>query len=164
MPLTSMSEKTKIVYCKDGKRKKDYPNIDFDFLGYTFKPRKAKDKQSRTFLNFSPAVSRNSLKSMSDVIKSWYLHRRSNISLEEMAEHINPVIRGWIYYYGKYYKSALLPILGQLYYRQLRWIESKYKLRSRNKAKDWLFNKMREDTELFVFWGWWLSKMGITRA
>ena len=157
-------EKTKIVYCKDGDRKKDYPDIDFDFLGYTFRPRKSKDKNGRVFLNFSPAVSRKSLKSMSDVIKSWNLHRRSNISLEEMAKKINPVMRGWINYYCKYYKTAFTPILGQLYCRQLRWVENKYKLRSRNKAKDWLFNKMREDTDLFVFWGWWLGKMGITRA
>lgn len=158
-------DKTRIVYCKDKDRNGNYPNIKFDFLGYTFRPRKSYDGKGKICINFTPAVSRKALKSMSDVIRSWQLQRRSDISLEEMARKVNPVIRGWINYYGKYYKSALYPMFAQIYFRQLKWVQNKYKLTSWNKTKAQFFNMVRKNKSLFVYWKWWYRTYGgITRA
>ena len=158
------STKTRIVYCKDKDRNGDYPNVKFDFLGYTFRPRISYNK-GKTCINFAPAVSRKALKSMSDVIRSWHLQRRSDMGLKEMARKINPVVRGWINYYGRYYKSALYPMYVQLYFRQLEWIRNKYKFRCHWKTED-RFNRMvRKNNSLFVYWKlWYRTNCGITRA
>ena len=100
-------EKTKIVYCKDSFRKGDYQNEKFDFLGYTFRPRLSKDRYGRFFVSFLPAVSTGAAKSMRRTISSWRIHRMSDKSIKDLANIFNPVIRGWINYYGQFYKSAL---------------------------------------------------------
>jgi hypothetical protein len=90
-------EKSKIVYCKDTNRPKDYPNTAFTFLGYTFRPRYARggDRDGQTFTGFQPAVSQVAMKAMRAQIRSWKLHRRSDLSLEDIAQFCNPVIKGW---------------------------------------------------------------------
>jgi RNA-directed DNA polymerase len=107
-------EKTKIVYCKDGQRKLNYPLVKFDFLGFSFQPRQAKNRWGGLFLNFSPAVSAKAAKSIRHTIRSWKLHRWTQLTIEEIAASFNPVLRGWINYYGSYYRSLLAPILGVL--------------------------------------------------
>ena len=114
-------EKTKIVYCKDGKRRKDHPEEKFDFLGYTFQPRKAKNYRGQYFCNFSPAVSRTAKKEMSRMIKNWKIPRYSGNTLEDLSEKINPTLRGWVNYYGRYYRSGLQPIFRQLDCALMRW-------------------------------------------
>jgi RNA-directed DNA polymerase len=47
----------------------DHPEVQFTFLGCTFRPRKAVDKYDRVYVNFSPAVSRDALKAMRQTIK-----------------------------------------------------------------------------------------------
>jgi hypothetical protein len=105
-------EKTKIVYCKDESRKEDYPINEFTFLGYTFCRRTAKNQYTQEMFNsFLPAVSKKALKAMRQEIRlRWKLHLRSDLSLEELAEKYNPVIRGWIQYYGKFYKTELIEV------------------------------------------------------
>jgi hypothetical protein len=93
-------EKTKIVYCKDDFRKWTYPNEKFDFLGYTFQPRRSKNRRGRFFINFSPAVSNKAAKAIRDTIRSWNLPRRSDKALEDLSRMFNPIIRGWLQYYG----------------------------------------------------------------
>lgn len=91
-------EKTKIVYCKSSRRKECYPNVTFDFLGFTFQPRESVDKHGTRFTGFLPAISHKSMKRINETIHSWHLNRHSNQTLEHLAADINPIVRGWITY------------------------------------------------------------------
>jgi len=129
-------EKTKIVYCKDDKRRDNYPNEKFDFLGFTFRSRSAKNRWGELFINFSPAVSEKAAKSIRGTMRSWRLHLRSDKSLDDLSRMFNPVIRGWINYYGSYYKTALYPIFRQLDLSLTRWATRKFKrLRGHNREQ-----------------------------
>ena len=76
-------EKTKVVYCKDEKRRGNYPNEKFDFLGFTFRPRLAKFREGKYGVNFSPAVSEEAAKNHADTpFRSWRFHRRSDKSCQ----------------------------------------------------------------------------------
>jgi len=147
-------EKTKIVYCKDGQRKRDYPKVKFDFLGYSFQPRQAKSRRGNLFLNFSPAVSAKAAKSIRSTIRSWKIHRWTHLTIEAIAVSFNPVLRGWINYYGNYYRSMLAPILGQLDYALDRWARRKYKRLngSQTKARAWIKRIAQQDPGLFAHW------------
>ena len=107
-------EKTKIVYCGMERRNKSYPIIAFDFLGYTFRRRKAKNKQGIYFTSFQPAISNKAKVAVRDKMRSWRLHRRGGSDLKSLASIINPVLRGWINYYGAYYKSELYKVLRHM--------------------------------------------------
>ena len=106
-------EKTKIVYCKDKNRRGDYPNCSFDFLGFCFRARKTlwNGKPAHSFL---PAASPNALKRISQTIRSWTLHHRNDRSLQDLAQMYNPSIRGWITYYGSFYRTRLRPTLKNM--------------------------------------------------
>jgi RNA-directed DNA polymerase len=106
-------EKTKIIYCKDDKRRGTYSDEKFDFLGFTFGPRLAKSRWGKYFVGFNPAISHEATKSIQETVRSWRLHRRSDKSLGDLAQMYNPIIRGWINYYGSYYKSALYRVFYQ---------------------------------------------------
>src|SRR5699024_9654125 len=94
-------QKTHMVYCKDSNRHGNYGQVTFDFLGYTFKPRMAQNGRRKVwFTNWLPAVSRKAMKSMNDKMKQWSILRTSGCTLEQLAETINPVLNGWINYYG----------------------------------------------------------------
>ena len=114
-------EKTKIVYCKDDDRRGTYLNERFDFLGYTFRPRRSKNWKGKFFINFSPAVADKAGKEIRAEIRSWRLHLRSDKSLEDLSRMFNPKVRGWLQYYGRYYRSALYPIMRQLDRSVVRW-------------------------------------------
>ena len=145
-------EKTKIVYCKDVRRPGNYKHESFDFLGYCFRQRDCKGHNY--FMGFTPAVSKPALKAMSATIRGWKLHLWSSSSLEDIARRINPVIRGWLNYYGRYYKSAMRPILRQLQDALVRWAMRKYK-RLRGHWLDvthWLGRIARREPRLFASW------------
>ena len=97
-------EKTKVVYCKDDDRRGTYPNEKFDFLGYTFRPRRSKNRKGKYFINFSPAVSDKAVKEIRAEIRHWNLHLRSDKSIEDLSRMFNPIIRGWLQYYGRFYR------------------------------------------------------------
>ncbi len=147
-------DKSKIVYCQDGLRKQDYPRVQFDFLGYGFQPRQAKARWGNLFLNFSPAISTKAAKSIRKTIRSWKIHRWTQLSIEELAASFNPVIRGWINYYGRFYPSKLSPIFGQLDYALARWARQKYKRLkgSHTQAREWLRRLARNQPRLFEHW------------
>ena len=146
-------EKTKLVYCKDTKRPGSYLHESFDFLGYSFRPRLCKGRTC--FTGFTPAVSKSAIKAMSAKIRSWKLQLWSTTSLGEIAKQTNPVVRGWLNYYGKYRRSALYPILRQLQNALVRWAMRKYKkLRGhRLRATHWLGRIARREPRLFASWG-----------
>jgi len=147
-------EKTKFVYCKDDHRRESYPVQKFEFLGYTFRPRLAKSRSNRYFVNFSPAVSDKAGKAIRKAIRGWKIHRMSDKSIADLSRMLNPVIRGWVNYYGKYYKSALYPIFNQLNMSLIRWAMRKYKkLRGRQRrAYYWLGRIARTKLWLFAHW------------
>jgi RNA-directed DNA polymerase len=147
-------DKTKIVYCKDDDRRGTYPNEQFDFLGYTFRPRRSKNRKGKFFVNFSPAVADKAGKAMRAEIRSWQLHLRSDKSIEDLSRMFNPKVRGWLQYYGRYYRSALYPIMRQLDRSLARWAYRKYKkLRGHlRRATHWLARISRRDPGLFAHW------------
>ncbi len=147
-------QKTRVVYCKDDNRRGDYPEQKFDFLGYTFRPRTSKSRQGRYFVNFSPAISTRAAKSIGETMKQWRMHRQSHKSLDDLARMSNPVIRGWINYYGSFYKSALYPIFQTLNNILARWASRKYKRLSGRKrgAHLWLQRIVHDQPGLFAHW------------
>lgn len=120
-------DKTRIVYCKDGKRRGDYEHTSFTFLGFTFRARGARDKHGRRFLAFMPAISRDALTKIGREVRSWRLHRCTGRSFIELAHWINPIVRGWMNYYGAFYRSALYPLLTRINTYLMRWVRNKYR-------------------------------------
>jgi RNA-directed DNA polymerase len=147
-------KKTKLVYCKDGQRRGHYPEQKFDFLGYTFRPRLAKSRFNRYFVNFSPALSDKAGKAIREVIRGWKIHLMSDKSIMDLSRIFNPIIRGWINYYGRYRKSALYPIFNQLNMSIIKWAMRKYKkLRGRQRRTFyWLGRIARINPWLFAHW------------
>jgi len=147
-------DKTRVVYCKDDDRKREYEEIKFDFLGYTFRPRLSKNKYGKFFVNFTPAVSNKAKKAMRKVIHDWRMHLKPDKSLEDLANMYNPIIRGWINYYGSFYKSGLYPVMRHINMALIRWVRRKYKKfgRHRKRAEYWLGRIARRDPELFYHW------------
>lgn len=152
--LTLHPEKTKIVYCKDEKRPGDHPDHSFNFLGYTFRPRQVKWRNGKRGVSFTPAVSTKALTEMRQRVRRWAFHKRTDWSLEYLAQQINPVLRGWIAYYGRYRRSALKPALAHLNVRLAWWANRKFKSlnRSREQAHRWLARVGKSQPDLFVHW------------
>jgi RNA-directed DNA polymerase len=128
-------DKTQIVYCKDINRRKSYPVISYTFLGYTFRPRKSKDKYGRIYENFSPAVSREALTIMRQTIRGWHIQLKCDKGVKDLSNMFNPIIRGWFNYYGKFYASAMFPVSKHINTYLIRWLMRKYKHLSYHKRR-----------------------------
>lgn len=147
--------KTKIVYCKDGKRKGKYPNVKFDFLGYCFRPRRVRRlRDNSLFGGFNPAVSSSAMKAMRETIRDLNLRRQTQLSLQDIAQQLNPLLRGWIAYYGRYAPSALYPVLRYVNQTLVAWAMRKFKRFKRHKvpASQFLQRLATECVDLFVHW------------
>ncbi len=147
-------EKTKIVYCKDDDRPGGDPNQSFDFLGYTFRPRLVKWPDGTIRVGFTPAIANKALKAIRQTVRRWAFHRHTEWSVEGLAEEINPSLRGWIAYYGRFNRSALFPIYTHVDNRLAWWAYCKLKSlkRSRARAYDWLKRLKRRQPDLFAHW------------
>ena len=159
-------EKTKVVYSKDGDRTGTHPVTTFEFLGYAFQPRRSKNWKGEYLVNFSPAMSGKSAKAIRREVRSWKLPCRSDKSLTDLARMFNAAIRGWVNYYGAYYKSALYPTLRHIDRKLARWATRKYKrLRGhRRRAAHWLRRIARRDGGLFAHWRLLYGKGWLGRA
>lgn len=148
------SAKTRIVYCKDDDRPGGYPQERFDFLGYTFRPRRSKNRWGKCFVNFTPAVSTDATTKMRQEMRRWRLHLRSDKAIADLARMWNPVLRGWIQYYGRFYKSALYPVFRHFNGLLVRWAMRKYKRlrRHRRRAEHWLGGLARREPGMFAHW------------
>ena len=147
--------KTRIVYCRDGKRKGTYPNVKFDFLGYEFRPRAVWGSQSgQLFGGFTPAVSPTALNTMRATIRELDIRRRTQVSLADIARQINPLLRGWIEYYGRYTPAALGPLLRYVNQTLLAWAMRKFKRFKAHKirASHFLQRLVRDQASLLVHW------------
>ena len=147
--------KTRIVYCKDDDRPGKFEHIKFDFLGYTFQPRLAKNRWGKLFVSFLPAISTRAAKAIRQTIRAWRMaSTRNNQRLEDLACLTNPVVRGWMNYYGRFYRSKCVQVLRHLNVALAAWAQRKYKrFRRRERASmHWLGRIARRDPKLFVLW------------
>jgi RNA-directed DNA polymerase len=152
--LTLHPVKTKVVYCKDSSRGGSHDSVSFDFVSYTFRPRLAQNRKGKFFVAFSPAMSRKASKTVRGKIKEWQLHRKTTWSLEDIGELINPVVRGWNNYYGKYRKSMFHETLRYLEVALNRWARGKYKRfkGSRVKVGAWFRSIAKRDQSIIYHW------------
>jgi len=128
-------DKTHIVYCQDLNRREAHPLVQFTFLGYTFRPRKAVDRYGRVYVNFAPAVSREALKTMRQTIRGWHVQLKCDCGLTELSARFNAVLRGWHVYYGRFHSSAMRVVWKHMNDYLVRWLMRKYKHLARHKTR-----------------------------
>lgn len=148
-------DKTKIVYCKDGNRPGSYEHTAFTFLGFTFRQRRARNRHGKSFSNFLPAISKDALNKISAAVRSWRLHLRTGHTFKDLARRINPIVAGWMQYYGAFYRSVLSPLLQRINAYLMRWIRKKYKrLRGKKKARECWQGITERYPRMFAHWKW----------
>jgi Group II intron, maturase-specific domain len=136
-------------------RLRAHTHTSFTFLGYTFQPRGAIDNAEKPFLGFSPAVSVDALAKMSAEVRRWRLHLHTGHDLAGLAAWLNPIVAGWMNYYGRFYRSRLYPLLQRINTYLMRWAGKKYKrLRGYRRFHRWWFGIVERDPELFAHWRW----------
>ena len=146
-------DKTRIVYCKDGRRRDQQEHVSFTFLGYAFRARGARTKDGRCFTSFLPAISPEALKAKSARLRELRIHRRTDLTLDGLARWLNPIIAGWIRYYGRFYRSALNPLLKRVNTYLRRWAGRKYKrLRTHQRFSKWWTGLLTRQPGLFAHW------------
>lgn len=155
-------EKTKIVYCKDSNRKGSYEQIQFDFLGFTFKPRLAKNGNGEKFTSFLPGISSKAQKAIRKEVRGWKLQLKVDKNIKDIANIYNPKIRGWINYYSHFYKQELSNTMAYINKCIAKWAKKKYKkLKSRKTAIKWLKYVAKREPELFAHWKFGVTKMAV---
>ena len=146
--------KTRVVCCNVNKPLGDGVHKSFDFLGYCFRPRLVRRRDGRLFVGFTPAISAASPKRVRAAVCKWQLHRRTPVNLVDLAQWLNPVIRGWMQYYGAYNRSGLIPLVRHIDWHLQKWVKWKYRNRGRSwrRARSWLGQVARNQPELFAHW------------
>ncbi len=148
-------QKTKVVYCGTSKSINKHEKRSFDFLGFTFKPRNAMSRQGVCFTGFQPAISQKAAIKIREKIKSWKITSRGlGLPLHKIAELTNPTVRGWLTYYGKFYKSELLSVLWSLTKVLVKWATCKFNRfkGSRIKANNWFKGIALREPNQFAMW------------
>lgn len=147
-------KKTKIVYCKDDDRRGKHPETSFDFLGYTFRPRRAKNCKGKFFVTFTPAMSAKAGKAIRQEVRGWKLHLRSDKSLYDLSRMFKSNIQGWINYYGRFRKSGMYTTLRHINRKLGLWAMRKFKKkkRHRRRAEHWLGRIAKQQPGLFPHW------------
>ena len=147
-------EKTRLVYCRDGRRREDHPHTRFDFLGFSFQARTVQDREGKLFAGFGPAVSQKALKKMTQAIRGLNLNRNTSLTLPELAQRLNPMVRGWVSYYGAFYPQPLKRLLIRIDLRLGRWARNKYKRLRGHKRQSWAWLKRCRECipQLFAHW------------
>jgi RNA-directed DNA polymerase len=147
--------KTRLVYCKDGRRRRQSAHVSFDFLGYTFRARPARNRQGKTFVGFLPALSRKRATTIRQMIAEWRLTSRTSQSLGDLAALTDAAVRGWMNYYGRFYRSECQRVLQSLNHALVRWAHRKYKglrRRSLSAARRWLRRVALRDPTVLALW------------
>lgn len=151
-------EKTKLVYCdRKGRRKrKAAKERQFDFLGFTFRPRKVLTKEGNLMYGFSPSISRKSMKRIVEMMRKLKFHRWVRMDIFQVSEALSAKVRGWIYYYGRFHKAGLQRIFKYLNERLTKWAFNKYKRFKRRRtrwfARLWLRQVAKDYAYLFPHW------------
>jgi RNA-directed DNA polymerase len=152
--LEAHPDKTRIVYCRDSNRRRDHEHNQFDFLGYGFGTREARNREGEVFYSFLPAISVKASKAITTEVTSWGMHMMSDWELSDLSRRFNPSIRGWVAYYGRYYPTALHWALKPLNRRVVQWAQQKYKRfrAHEGQAWAWLESVSRSRPHLFGHW------------
>lgn len=147
-------DKSSIVYCKDANRTEDYSRISFDFLGYTFRPRRCVNPKGQVHMNFLPAISRDSIKEINRRIRNWRTQLKNENTLLDFSRIFNPILRGWYAYFGRFYPSALGSIWNNINRYLIRWVCRKFKrfFRRKRRARRFLDRFAHIHPDLFVHW------------
>jgi RNA-directed DNA polymerase len=154
-------DKTKIVYCKDGSRKGRYPVTQFDFLGYTFRPRVVKNrKRNSMFVSFTPAVSNKALTAMRATTRKLSYRNRTELSLADISRLHNPILRGWLAYYGRFYRSAMYPVFRHFNKTLVAWAMRKYKRLKGHKIRASRFLEQLSEKQPYLFVHWQKGMVG----
>lgn len=154
-------EKTKIVYCKDGSRKGTYPITQFDFLGYTFRPRTVKNRRRNSmFVSFTPAVSNKAVKAMRETTRKLNFRNRTDLSLADIARLHNPVLRGWLAYYGQFCRSAMYPVFRHFNKTLVAWAMKKYRRLKGHKIRASRFLEQLSEKQSYLFVHWQKGMVG----
>jgi RNA-directed DNA polymerase len=148
-------DKTPVVYCKDARRRGSHQHTSFTFLGFTFRARKAVDKHGEMFTSFLPAMSTEALKAKGAELRAMRIHRRTTLTLDDLAAWVNPIVAGWMNYYGRFYRSAMSPLLMRISTYLRRWAGKKYRrLRAHARFRRWWVGLLDRQPGLFVHWKW----------
>jgi len=153
--LTLHPDKTKLVYCNNSRYKLRYPHRQFDFLGYTFRDRWIKNPKTKAmFLGFNTGVSKSAIKSMRTKVRSLGIRNRSDLNLEQIGRMLNPILRGWLEYYGKFGKENLDPLLRHINLTLMSWAMKKYdkKVKGKTQAAYFIRGIAERQPELFEHW------------
>lgn len=147
-------DKTRIVYCKDARRRGSHEHMSFVFLGYEFRTRQVRSKDGKYFEGFNPAISPEAGKRIRQEMRDWHLSSATRQTLTELAGWINPRVRGWINYYGAFYRSQLVHSLRFLNEHLARWAARKYKRLRNGPGKPWAFlaRVASREPQLFAHW------------
>ncbi len=148
-------QKTKLVYCRDYRRKEKHPKVKFDFLGYSFQPRTAFSKKlGKLFIGYDCAISISSRKRIADKLEELNVNKLSFKSIVGVAQYLNPMIRGWVHYYGKFRMHELTKVFRLLSMRLVWWARRRYKRykTSIRKAYKWLALVRKQYPTLFYHW------------
>jgi RNA-directed DNA polymerase len=149
-------EKTKIVYCRDQNRRGPWNGpVSFDFLGFTFRARSMQNKHGKRFTGFGPAISGGAAAKLSAQMRAWRLPRHTTLTEAGIAQWINPVVRGWMNYYGQFYRSAMYPLLARVNYYLMRWLRKKFRrLRGPRTALAAWKRATAQRPGYFAHWAW----------
>lgn len=148
-------DKTRTVYCKDANRRGVHEHTSFTFLGFTFRARGLRNRHGRVFTGFAPAISKEAQKKISRQVRSWRLHRRTRHTMGQLARQINPIVRGWMNYYGAFYRSEMTPLLWRINSYLVRWLRKKYRrLKTFNKAQAAWERITSQYPGCFAHWRW----------
>jgi RNA-directed DNA polymerase len=160
--LTMHPEKSKVVYCKGGRRTASYPHVHFTFLGFTFGPRRAQEHRKKAFTNFLPAVSADAMKRMRNEVRTWRIYRQTAGTLAALAQQYNPKIRGWWNYFGAFYRSAMQKLFQYIDQKLMQWARRKYKTLScdTKRSARWLRRMKKQTPSLFSHWNLAGHKVG----
>lgn len=160
-------EKTRIVYCKDYRRKGKHEHVKFGFLGFSFQPRQAQSrlKPGTSFTAYTAEISRENQKKIRGMIRTSINWRNTTQEITDIADKVNSKVRGWINYFGCYGKKRLRRCLLYLDWRMIRWLKRKHRIGTR-RAIDLLANYQISNPDMFCHWqyGYCYNVNKITRA
>ena len=152
--LELQPEKTKLVYCKNYLRKEQHKHNSFTFLSYSFQPRSKPNTfgKHNKFMVFNAAICEKAKTFIRERIRTVFNPRNTQVSLERVAVKLNPKIRGWLNYYSRFNPRVAGNVF--LYLNKLirRWIEEKFRLRSKKAIVNQYQSYMQSNAGLFVHW------------
>ena len=98
-------------------------------------------------------MSPEALKAKCDRLREMRIPKRTDLTLDDLARWLNPIVAGWINYYARYYRVGIDPLLQRVSSYLRRWAAKKYKrLRSVKRFDRWWTGLLGTAAPLFVHW------------